>query len=174
MNNRFEAVRDLIKEGHTQEAILQLNKLISLDPDTAAEAYYLLGNAYRKEGNWQYALNNYQEAICLNPESPAQEAYRMVMDILNFITKTCLINKENIRTMAKMKGVVVVNTERCKGCNLCVVACPLHVLALTPKVNQKGYNYVQQVVEDTCNGCTSCAIVCPDACLTVYRAKCEE
>lgn len=39
--------------------------------------------------------------------------------------------------MAKMKGVVVVNTERCKGCNLCVVACPLHVLSLTPKVNQK-------------------------------------
>ena len=63
--------------------------------------------------------------------------------------------------MAKMKGVVVVNTERCKGCNLCVVACPL------------GYNYVQQVVEDTCNGCSSCAIVCPDGCLTVYRAKCE-
>ena len=80
--------------------------------------------------------------------------------------------------MAKMKGVVVVNTERCKGCNLCVVACPLKVLALTPlaltpKVNQKGYNYVQQVVEDTCNGCSSCAIVCPDGCLTVYRAKCE-
>ena len=70
--------------------------------------------------------------------------------------------------MAKMKGVVVVNTERCKGCNLCVVACPLKVLALTP-----GYNYVQQVVEDTCNGCSSCAIVCPDGCLTVYRAKCE-
>lgn len=39
--------------------------------------------------------------------------------------------------MAKMKGVVIVNTERCKGCNLCVVACPLHVLSLTPKVNQK-------------------------------------
>ena len=31
--------------------------------------------------------------------------------------------------MAKMKGVVAVNTERCKGCNLCVVACPLHVLS---------------------------------------------
>ena len=73
-----------------------------------------------------------------------------------------------------MKGVVVVNTERCKGCNLCVVACPLHVLSLGAKVNQKGYNYVQQVVEDTCNGCSSCAIVCPDGCLTVYRAKSEE
>lgn len=73
-----------------------------------------------------------------------------------------------------MKGVVVVNTERCKGCNLCVKACPLHVLSLGSKVNQKGYNYVGQVLEDTCNGCTSCAVVCPDGCLTVYRAKCED
>ena len=76
--------------------------------------------------------------------------------------------------MAKMKGAVVVNTERCKGCNLCVAACPLLVLSLTSKVNQKGYNYVQQVVENTCNGCSSCAIVCPDGCLTVYRTKSEE
>lgn len=87
MNSRFEPIRDLIREGHTQEAILQLNKLITSRPDTAAEAYYLLGNAYRKEGNWQYALNNYREAIELNPESPAREAYRMVMDILNFYNK---------------------------------------------------------------------------------------
>ncbi|MDD6891129.1 MAG: 4Fe-4S binding protein [Bacteroidales bacterium] len=75
--------------------------------------------------------------------------------------------------MAKMKGVVVVNTDRCKGCSLCVVACPLHVLALTPKVNPRGYNYVQQVLDDTCIGCASCAIVCPDACLTVYRAQAD-
>lgn len=75
--------------------------------------------------------------------------------------------------MGKIKGVVVVDTERCKGCNLCVVACPLKVLALAKEVNLKGYNYAQQVLEDTCNGCTSCATVCPDGCLTVYRAKVE-
>ena len=33
--------------------------------------------------------------------------------------------------MAKIKGAIVVDTERCKGCNLCVVACPLNVIALT-------------------------------------------
>ena len=32
--------------------------------------------------------------------------------------------------MAKIKGAIVVDTERCKGCNLCVVACPLHVISL--------------------------------------------
>ena len=44
--------------------------------------------------------------------------------------------------MAKIKGAVVVNNERCKGCELCVVACPADVLALQPKeVNDKGYHY---------------------------------
>ena len=44
--------------------------------------------------------------------------------------------------MAKIKGAIVVDTERCKGCNLCVVACPLHVIALNAKqVNKKGYTF---------------------------------
>ena len=40
--------------------------------------------------------------------------------------------------MGKFRGIIVVDRERCKGCNLCVVACPLHILALTEKqVNKK-------------------------------------
>ena len=71
--------------------------------------------------------------------------------------------------MAKIKGAIVVDTERCKGCNLCVVACPLDVIALNKEVNMKGYNYAWQVKEDTCNGCSSCATVCPDGCISVYK-----
>ena len=73
--------------------------------------------------------------------------------------------------MGKMKGAIVVNTDRCKGCSLCVVACPCHVIALTKEVNVRGYNYVQPVLEDACTGCTSCATVCPDGCITVYGVK---
>ena len=74
--------------------------------------------------------------------------------------------------MAKMKGATGVDTERCTGCNLCVVACPLDVLALTTKeVNRKGYNFAHEVLADTCTGCASCATVCPDGCITVYRLK---
>ncbi len=74
--------------------------------------------------------------------------------------------------MAKIKGATVVDTERCKGCNLCVVACPLDVLELTSKeVNKKGYHFAHQVKEDTCTGCAACATVCPDGCIAVYRVK---
>lgn len=74
--------------------------------------------------------------------------------------------------MAKIKGAVVVNTERCKGCNLCVVACPSDVLELHPReVNNKGYHYVYMKNPDACIGCASCGLVCPDGCLTIYKVK---
>ncbi len=72
--------------------------------------------------------------------------------------------------MAKVKGAVTVNTERCKGCNLCVVACPKGVLALMQKeVNNRGYHFAHMANPDECIGCSSCALVCPDACIEVYR-----
>ena len=54
-----------------------------------ANDYYLLGNRYRKEGNWQMAINNYLEAIALDPQSPAVEAKKMLDDILNYYNKDC-------------------------------------------------------------------------------------
>lgn len=43
--------------------------------------------------------------------------------------------------MAKFRGAIVVDTEHCKGCSLCVVACPTKVIELNPDVNGKGYHY---------------------------------
>ena len=74
--------------------------------------------------------------------------------------------------MAKIKGAVVVNNDRCKGCELCVVACPADVLALQPKeVNDKGYHYAYMKNPDNCIGCASCGLVCPDGCITIYKLK---
>ena len=71
-----------------------------------------------------------------------------------------------------MRGAIVVDTERCKGCNLCAVACPLNIIRLSQKtVNRKGYPYAEQVGQGMCTGCTSCAIVCPDGCISVYRVR---
>ena len=73
--------------------------------------------------------------------------------------------------MAKIKGAVEINKNRCKGCDLCVVACPTNVLILGKEVNTKGYNYVQAAKPDDCIGCANCGYVCPDGCITVYKVK---
>ena len=74
--------------------------------------------------------------------------------------------------MGKILGAVVINEDRCKGCALCVDACPKDVLALAErKVNVHGYSYVEAIKSDDCIGCASCGIVCPDGCITVYRKK---
>ena len=52
-----------------------------------ADEYYRLGNEYRKQGNWKMALNNYMEAIALDPESPAVQAKEMLDQILSFYHK---------------------------------------------------------------------------------------
>lgn len=75
--------------------------------------------------------------------------------------------------MAKIKGHVVVDEARCKGCGVCVTACPCDVLALSAKVNGKGYNYVEMANPNSCTGCASCGIICPDSCLVIYRQKIE-
>lgn len=71
----------------------------------------------------------------------------------------------------KFIGAIVVDTNRCKGCNLCAVACAKNVIVLSAKVNQFGYNYAEVVKADDCIGCASCGIVCPDACITVYKKE---
>lgn len=81
-----EEIKALISQGALPEAISQLDRLIGTTC-TDDELFYLRGNAYRKQGNWQQALNNYLEAISLNPQSPAVEAHRMLMEILEFYNK---------------------------------------------------------------------------------------
>lgn len=88
MMNQFDNIKKLINSGDVEKAIEELGRYISAgnNPDKD-EAYYLIGNAYRKQGNWRQALNNYQSAIELNPESPAVQARNMVMNILDFYNK---------------------------------------------------------------------------------------
>ncbi len=72
--------------------------------------------------------------------------------------------------MAKIEGAVIIDQERCKGCDLCVAACPTNVLELKNKeVNDRGYHFAYAVRPADCIGCSSCAIVCPDGCIEVYR-----
>ncbi|HUS86302.1 MAG TPA: ferredoxin family protein [Bacteroidales bacterium] len=73
--------------------------------------------------------------------------------------------------MAKVKGLIVIDTEKCKGCEVCVVSCPTQVIEISKNVNGKGYNYAEPANPDVCTGCANCAIVCPDGVITVYKQK---
>ena len=87
MTEKLIQAKELIGKGEVDSAIQLLNQCIADHKACSDEPYYLLGNAYRKQGNWQMALNNYLEAIEKNPESPAVNAKKMLMDILEFYNK---------------------------------------------------------------------------------------
>jgi len=65
------------------------------------------------------------------------------------------------------RGTVVIDTERCKGCELCIPACPPRVLSMSEHSNVKGFHYPELAAG--CTGCTNCLMVCPDFVFEVYR-----
>lgn len=63
-------------------------------------------------------------------------------------------------------------SERCKGCELCITACPHHVLALDEGVvNRLGYHPVRLTDAAGCTSCVICARVCPDVVFTIYAPR---
>lgn len=73
--------------------------------------------------------------------------------------------------MAKVKGAIVVDTEKCKGCEVCMPVCKDNVISMSTEVNRKGYHFAYMSDPEACNGCTNCGLVCPDRAITVYRMK---
>jgi 2-oxoglutarate ferredoxin oxidoreductase subunit delta len=62
----------------------------------------------------------------------------------------------------KKKATVVVHTDLCKGCGLCVHACPQHLLEISHEgVNRLGYFPVKFTAEG-CSGCGVCFYACPE------------
>ncbi len=66
----------------------------------------------------------------------------------------------------------IIDKDRCKGCELCVHACPEHVLEMSTDINAKGYFYPAVARPEDCNGCRYCLYVCPDtACQVENKGK---
>ena len=84
MRDRIQVLLDAHK---ADEAIDLLDAYRSGGGTMDDTLYYLLGNAWRKKGNWQMAINNYLEALHLNPDSPARQALEIANDILDFYNK---------------------------------------------------------------------------------------
>lgn len=82
-----ERLRNLLEQSRADEAISEMESYRSEGGEMNDRLYYLLGNAWRKKGNWQMAMNNYLEALDLNPESPAKQALEIAQEILAFYNK---------------------------------------------------------------------------------------
>lgn len=67
------------------------------------------------------------------------------------------------------RGYIVVLEERCKGCELCVPACPEDILLMGRRTNSSGWNLVETQDMEKCIACNLCALICPDRAIDVYR-----
>jgi len=65
------------------------------------------------------------------------------------------------------RGSVRIDVERCKGCALCIPACPPGVLRMS-ETSEAG-DVPHPELLPGCTGCAACLLVCPDFCFEVYR-----
>ncbi|MDM8269471.1 tetratricopeptide repeat protein [Barnesiella viscericola] len=79
----IEDINRMIGENELEKALVHLEERLAYDPQDDG-AYYLKGSLFWKQGNWKLAIENYLKATEINPESPARQAYEMVMEIINF------------------------------------------------------------------------------------------
>lgn len=64
---------------------------------------------------------------------------------------------------------VIIDQERCKGCELCRQACPKGVIAMAGHLNAKGFTPAEVVRPEECIACGFCGRMCPDVAIEVYR-----
>jgi 2-oxoglutarate ferredoxin oxidoreductase subunit delta len=68
----------------------------------------------------------------------------------------------------------VIDRDRCKGCGICVDACPKKVLEISDELNTKGYFPALQARPEDCIFCAICCTMCPDVAIAISEIEEEK
>ncbi|MBQ9255161.1 MAG: tetratricopeptide repeat protein [Bacteroidales bacterium] len=87
MENNYNKIRELTEKEQYSDALSMVDSLINEFPKDDM-LWYLKGNVFKKQEQWQQAIDSYTQAISINPKNPATTMRRICIDILNFYDKT--------------------------------------------------------------------------------------
>jgi 2-oxoglutarate ferredoxin oxidoreductase subunit delta len=81
------------------------------------------------------------------------------------------VTKTKKKKAKAQHGYIVIHEQLCKGCDLCIPACPVDIIVKVGpgRVNLRGWTPVEVTAMELCIACNLCATVCPDLAIDVYR-----
>lgn len=66
-------------------------------------------------------------------------------------------------------GKIVIREDRCKGCELCIEACPYGLISMSTEINHLGYHIAEFANGTKCTACKFCGMMCPDFAIDVLK-----
>ena len=72
------------------------------------------------------------------------------------------------------KYEVIIESEQCDGCQICVEFCPIDILKASEDANSRMLHYVEVTDTEDCLGCKQCERLCPTSSIFIHETDIRE